>query len=452
MSVISELKNYIFSLRAKKSQGVTEELSEKIDQEIEKVGLLVNELETYGEDSRSPSRSRLVAGETSAQQYTRGEQPKNDADKFRNNDDCSLFFDDGARDRATMKRNQKSAETLTRLVEGFALTSLDDVGFRDGYSNTVKPDGDTVSPVPARSLGLAESWSADFLEKINIIRLSDQTVEVGSINTGSIASTGGMRHEKTRDPSVVTKRIYQLEQVNADTAINYTTLSSACSSSKEGEFVAKSLEAVERRKLLDLILIGFNGTHYAAISDPNTYQNREDCGRGWLQAWKDEAKTQVVSGLSVSESDQNGKIVKAGDYANLDALVMDAYQTVINEIYWPDLVALCSHDLLHRKHQPLINNLSASGTPNMETLVHQEVYKNPQLGGIPAVVVPFIPDNAVLVTSLSNLSYYWQKGSWRKSLFHEPQFNRIAFYESWRACYAVENYQAGCVIEGIVLP
>ncbi|HBC3225642.1 TPA: P2 family phage major capsid protein [Escherichia coli] len=446
MNVISELKSRVSSLLARISRGVTEESGEKINHEIEKIGLLVNELETHGEERRSPYRQCQTTSETGVQCYTRDEQPKNETD------DYSWFFDGNTRDRDTAERNKKAEEVLTRLVEGFALTSFDNVGFRDGYSNTIKPADGDASPVPARSLALAESWSADFLEKINILRIEDHTVEVDSINTGSIASTGGMRHEKTRDPSEISKRIYQLEQVNSDISISYSTLSGVCSSNKENEFIARTLEAVERRKLLDLILVGFNGTHHAELSDPYTYKNREDCGRGWLSAWRDEAPTQVVSGLSVCESDQYGRIVKAGDYANIDALVIDTYQTMIDEVFWPDLVALCSHDLLHRKHQPLINNLSASGTPNMETLVHQEVYKNPQLGGIPAVVVPFIPDNVVLVTSLSNLSYYWQNGSWRKNIFHEPRFNRISFYDSWRACYAVENYQAGCVIDGIILP
>ncbi|HBC9721307.1 TPA: P2 family phage major capsid protein [Escherichia coli] len=450
MKTSSELKAYVSSLLTRKKQGVTKEVGEKIDQEIEKLGLLIDELETHSDDRRFQSHSG--DSEKSTQYYTKETHTMTAVSDPHYCGDDSFREESSTRESAFAERNRRETESLIRLVEIFAQTSIENTGFFNGKSITIRPESNDASPVPVRSLALADSWSTDFLEKINIIRLEDQAVEVGSINTGSIASTSGIRHERTRDPSVMARRLYRLEQVNADTSINYLTLSSAVSSAQNDEFVDKALKAVERRKLLDLMLIGFNGTHHAVISDPHTYPNREDCLRGWLSAWKDEAPAQVISGLSVSEADQCGRIVKAGDYANLDALVIDAYQTMIDERFWTGLVALCSHDLLHRKHQPLINNLSASGTPNTEILVNQEVYKNPQLGGLPAVVVPFIPDNAIIVTSLSNLSYYWQKGSWRKSVYHEPKFSRIAFYDSWRACYAVEDYLSGCVIDDILLP
>ncbi|HAX2347528.1 TPA: hypothetical protein JW635_005393, partial [Escherichia coli] len=47
MKTISELKAYVSSLLTRKKQGVTKEVGEKIDQEIEKLGLLIDELETH---------------------------------------------------------------------------------------------------------------------------------------------------------------------------------------------------------------------------------------------------------------------------------------------------------------------------------------------------------------------------------------------------------------------
>ncbi|RRE43834.1 hypothetical protein EAO28_18940 [Klebsiella pneumoniae] len=75
--------------------------------------------------------------------------------------------------------------------------------------------------------------------------------------------------------------------------------------------------------------------------------------------------------------------------------------------------------------------------------------KNPTIGGLPAVVVPFFPDDAVWVTPLSNISLYWQKNGVRKQAKDEPEYNRLAMYESRNDAYMVENYEAGCLIDGI---
>ncbi|HID2566470.1 TPA: P2 family phage major capsid protein, partial [Klebsiella pneumoniae] len=97
---------------------------------------------------------------------------------------------------------------------------------------------------------------------------------------------------------------------------------------------------------------------------------------------------------------------------------------------------------------PFVNAVSPN-QPNMEHLVNELLLKNPTLGNLPAVPVPFFPDNAVWVTSLSNIALYWQKGSIRKRVVNEPHFNRLAVYESWNEAYMVERYEAGCLIDGI---
>ncbi|EHY9871920.1 P2 family phage major capsid protein [Escherichia coli] len=353
------------------------------------------------------------------------------------------------RDSATKEKNLHEQKALNSLVEGFVLKSVSSLKMSGDASETVRVEKEGAEPVPARTLKLAESWSAKFLEKINILRLEDDKIEVARINTGgTIAGTGGDRHIRNTEQAEVTPRIYHLQQVNFDTQLSYQTLSGV-SSGREGEFVTKALQSIERRKMLDVILTGITGTHHALLSSPSEHPNREDCGRGWLQAIREDAAARVYGGLSVSSVDQTGEIINVGNYASTDALVMDVCNTAIDQQFRNGLVAVCSSSFLSAKFFRLINNLSGSNAPNSEILIHQETRENPTLGGLPAVCVPFFPDNAVLITPLFNLSWYWQKGSWRKHFRHEPQFSRIAFYESVNACYVVEEYERVCLIEDI---
>ncbi|HGX4851974.1 TPA: P2 family phage major capsid protein, partial [Escherichia coli] len=55
----------------------------------------------------------------------------------------------------------------------------------------------------------------------------------------------------------------------------------------------------------------------------------------------------------------------------------------------------------------------------------------------------------ILITSFSNLSVYWQKGSMRRLMKDEPEYNRIAIYQSVNDCYVVEDHGKCALIENI---
>ncbi|PDO03981.1 hypothetical protein CJU65_27595 [Escherichia coli] len=50
------------------------------------------------------------------------------------------------------------------------------------------------------------------------------------------------------------------------------------------------------------------------------------------------------------------------------------------------------------------------------------------IGGLGVFLAPFFPDATMLITSFNNLSIYWQKGSMRRLMKDEPEYNRIATY------------------------
>ena len=56
----------------------------------------------------------------------------------------------------------------------------------------------------------------------------------------------------------------------------------------------------------------------------------------------------------------------------------------------------------------------------------------------------------MLITSLQNLSLYYQTGGRRRFVKEAPEKNRIENYESSNDAYVVEDYGFGCLIENIV--
>ncbi|MFA0958379.1 P2 family phage major capsid protein [Klebsiella pneumoniae] len=304
-----------------------------------------------------------------------------------------------------------------------------------------------VGASPVQHGELAASYGADFLSRINVIPVTESSATVVRMGSrGPLASTnnGGIR----RNPVDSTSRKphqYHCRKVNLDAQISYDELDAW---SHLDNYPELARAAVERQRNLDRLMIGFTGTHYAPVSDPALCPNREDCGVGWLEKYRQEAPERVMDGLSVAGRDEDNRIIAYGDYGTIDALVLDGWQSGISKQYRNGLVAICSMSTLFRKEFPFVNAVSPN-QPNMEHLVNELLLKNPTLGNLPAVPVPFFPDNAVWVTSLSNIALYWQKGSIRKRAVNEPHFNRLAVYESWNEAYMVERYEAGCLIDGI---
>lgn len=81
---------------------------------------------------------------------------------------------------------------------------------------------------------------------------------------------------------------------------------------------------------------------------------------GWLQKYRNEAPARVMSKIT----DEDGAVIsdvirvgKNGDYANLDALVMDATGNLIDEIYQddPELVVITGRKLMADKYFPIVN-------------------------------------------------------------------------------------------------
>ncbi|BBU79174.1 hypothetical protein EIMP300_05740 [Escherichia coli] len=107
-------------------------------------------------------------------------------------------------------------------------------------------------------------------------------------------------------------------------------------------------------------MAGFNGVKRAETSDRSSNPMLQDVAVGWLQKYRNEAPARVMSKVTDEEGHTTSEVIrvgKGGDYASLDALVMDATNNLIEPWYQedPDLVVIVGRQLLADKYFPIVN-------------------------------------------------------------------------------------------------
>ena len=288
--------------------------------------------------------------------------------------------------------------------------------------------------------------SSAFLQAINMVPVMDlQGEKIGVGVSGTIAGrtdTSGDAERNPRDVTDLDSSKYQCVQTDFDTAIPYARLDAWA---RQPNFQTLLRDAVIQRQALDRIMIGFNGTSAAKTTNRVTNPLLQDVNKGWIQQYREHAPERVMTSGKTADLIQVGG--DGADFANLDALVMDAIAAMIDPWHRrdPGLRVIIGRDLIHDKYFPIINKDNAP----TEQLAADLVLGAQRIGGHQPVDVPFIPPNAIMITSLSNLSLYWQIGGRRRYLQEQPQKNRIANFESSNDAYVVEDYGLGCVIENI---
>lgn len=302
-----------------------------------------------------------------------------------------------------------------------------------------------VTPSVQQTLETRMQESSTFLSQINMAGVDEQSgAKIGLGIDGTVAkrTSNANLPRQPIDPSTLDEDEYFCKFTEFDTSISYQKLDQWA---KFPDFQKRVRDAILKRQALDRIMIGFNGTSAAAHTDRATNPMLQDVNIGWLEKYRTKAPARVLSEVVPS----SGKIDvgAGGDYENLDALVMDCINNLIEPWYQEDtgLVAICGRQLLADKYFPLVNQQN----PATETLATDVIISQKRLGGVGAARVPFFPANAILVTSLENLSIYWQEGARRRYMKEEPESNRIANYESSNDAYVVEDYGFGCLIENI---
>jgi len=332
----------------------------------------------------------------------------------------------------------------------------------------------SVDPAVAQKLEEKIQQSSEFLQKINFVTVEQQEGDkVGVGVTRPIAgrtdtSAGGKRNPGDPTDTSDLGR-YRCEQTNFDYAFRYSKLDAW---SHRPEFQTLLRDTIVKQQGRDRIMIGWNGTSVAATTDPVANPLLQDVNLGWLYKIRTHAPERVLAdgdltvksdgtdnaGLKaiyvadgvLYNEDEDIAVTAEADYANIDALAYDLIE-LMDEWHRDDtdLVVICGRDLVHEKY---LNVINAAGDQATEMEARNRILTLPkQVGGKTAVMVPFFPANAMLVTSLDNLSIYAQQGTRRRMLRDEPDYDRVANYESVNESYVVEDYGRCAFAENIVM-
>lgn len=302
-----------------------------------------------------------------------------------------------------------------------------------------------VAPSVQQRLETKIQESSAFLKRINIIGVRDmQGEKLGLGISGTIASrtdTSGTGERATQDATTLSNQPYACKQTNYDTHIRYATLDAWA---KFPDFQARIRDVVLQRCALDRMLIGFNGTSAAATTNRAANPLLQDVNIGWLSQIATNAAARVMAQGAVANKVTYGV---GADYKNIDALVYDAYHSLLDpwHVDDPQLVAIVGRDLLHDKLFPLVEDNNAP----TERLAADIVISQRRLGGLQAVAVPYFPAGTLLVTRFDNLSIYYQDSARRRAVLDKPSRDRIEFYESSNDAFVIEDFGQCAVVKNI---
>ena len=304
----------------------------------------------------------------------------------------------------------------------------------------------SVEPSIAQELNDAITAKADFLERINVIPVTEikgQKVFIGVSGPVTGRTNTKTTDREAKDASALDEATYELHSTESDVGLPYAKIDAWA---KFPDFHQRYTAAVQKQIALDRIMVGFHGLKASPQTDITQYPMLQDVNKGWLQQLREQAPQQVLK-----EGKTAGKVVfgAAGDYANLDALVHDTLQMVDERLRdGGDLVAIIGSDLLAADKAKLY---AKQGDVPTEKERIEDAQVIATYGGLPAFKVPFFPVNAVLVTSFDNLSIYYQDSSWRKQTVDNPKRSRVEDYNSRNEGYVIEQLEKIALTENVEL-
>ncbi|TWC14773.1 P2 family phage major capsid protein [Pseudomonas sp. SJZ085] len=300
-----------------------------------------------------------------------------------------------------------------------------------------------VSPTHAQTLNEKITLSSSFLQRINVIPVSEIKGEkvmlgVNGSVTGRTNTTNADR--VARNVLGLDGNGYELFETHSDVGLKYATIDAWA---KFKDFAQRYAAAVQKQIGLDRIMIGWNGTSVAATTDRVANPLLQDVNKGWLQIAREQAPEQVMAqGTKAAGKIQIGA---TGDYANLDALVFDVSLMIEEEFRdGGDLIAIVGRDLLAYDKGKLYANQGGKPTEK-ERLEMAQVIAT--YGGLPTFTCPHFPSKGVVVTSWDNLSIYFQDSSWRRQIVENPKRSQVEDYNSRNEGYVIEQLGKFAAIE-----
>ncbi|WP_019530637.1 phage major capsid protein, P2 family [Dasania marina] len=302
----------------------------------------------------------------------------------------------------------------------------------------------SATPSIAQELVDAITLEDGFLKLINVVPVDELQGEkvMGSANGIVPKRTNTAVGDRlTTDILNLGSKTFQLYKSEFDVHIKYSTIDSWAKfpnlDEKYGKYVRKQIA-------LGRIMVGWHGTSAATVTDPSTYTMGEDVNKGWFQILRDyNSGAQILDeGATTSQI----RIGTGGDYVNLDAAVHDCKQ-MLNIIHRDasDLVAIIGTDLLAEDKTQLY--ISQGQTPTEKERIENTAVTR-TYAGLPAIKPPsHFPARGIMVTSLDNLSIYYQSSSVRRKIEDNSKRDRIEDFNSLNEGYVIEDEEKAAAFE-----
>lgn len=299
-----------------------------------------------------------------------------------------------------------------------------------------------ISPPMETALQKAIMQSDLFMGMISLqlrSQIKGQVIDVGGDGLATGRAAEGQRFLASVNQS---GNEYELVKTDSGAQIPWELMTQWANSGSKDQWLKLMKESISRRFALDMLRVGFNGTHVAAVTDPATYPLGQDVNKGWLTVVKEKRPEQVIDTAVLDATGQ-----AADSYKNLDSLVQDLINTSIAPEHRedPDLVVLVGHNLVAAEQHRL---LEAATVPT-EHKAAQSLAKT--IAGRKAFTPPFFPADQIWVTSTKNLQILTQEGTqWRRQINDEDALcykqNHIRMEG-----YAVGNMRKFAAIEKVLL-
>ncbi len=287
------------------------------------------------------------------------------------------------------KLNQRAREFLKKRKEELERSyGVDDAS---QYFSLTEP-----KEIALRKALLEEVSFLKMLTCVDVEQLTGQVISVGNPGLFTGRKKGG---RFIRDTDLSDNQ-YQLYETDSGASLPWDVLSVWANSGNENEFYQLMQAFINEQFALDMLRIGFNGTHVAKDTDPIKYPQGEDVNIGWHEIAKQwNGGSQVIMEPAV--------LGENGDYRSLDAMAQDIVNTCIPVEYRDDprLVVLVGAELVATEQNRLYN---AADRPT-EKIAAQLLGNT--IAGRPAYIPPYMPGKRMIVTIPSNLHIYTQKGT-----------------------------------------
>jgi P2 family phage major capsid protein len=339
-------------------------------------------------------------------------------------------------------------QTITRgAFNGFTTALSQQLG------GNIRNELVTYPPEAQQTAFIRASEKADFLKKTNTVPVDaqiGQRVGIGISRPIASRTDTALEDRATKDVLELAGDTYHATQTNFDSHASYKTLDAWAHIGDFGKMYSESLSLQQAR---DRLMIGFNGTSVEAKSDLQANPLLQDVNVGWLEKVRLNEPHRIMGYDSDGvANDDSFSVGQGGEYGSLDALAFDLISNLLDNWHQgaDDLVLLVGREVW--THHGL--SLLANSTMPTERAALQSWFAAQTVAGLPCVMPPFFPARAVVVTSYSNLSIYYQLGTLRRAIIDNPKRDRVEEYRSQNEAYVVEDYGkfAGVRNGAILLP